>query len=185
MRPTRRSISVCVTTLTAMAVVIPAQTAEAAVARHSPTSALSEQRVLARRQAPQLGGDRDARRPPSKEALQAFGHRRPRARCNWKRCWWTQRIAIGYYLVVKFTWSGTWRVRKQLDAITSLSAAASILCSFLGRYGPACGAITWGSVKYYNVMTNRALRHRRCLVAVKRIAGIGVPFLLRTVRCAR
>jgi hypothetical protein len=186
MRQTRRGISVCVTTLTAMAIVLPTQTAAAAVVRHhSPGANPFFEAALTRERPHPPAAERAADSPAAPTALSTLARHRSRARCSWKRCWWTQWIGIGYYLVVKFTWSGTWRVRDQLRGISSLREAGMVLCGFLGRYGPACGAITWASVKYYSVMTNRALRHRRCLVAVRRLAGIGFPFVLRTARCAR
>jgi hypothetical protein len=186
MRQTRRGISVCVTTLTAMAIAIPTQTAAAAVVRHhSMSSNTSRGAVLTRERPHPPAGQRSADPPAGRTPLPTLARHRSRARCNWKRCWWTQRIGIGYYLVVKFTWSGTWRVRDQLRRISSLREAGMVLCGFLGRHGPACGAITWASVKYWTVMTNRALSHRRCLVGVRRLAGIGFPFALRTARCAR
>jgi hypothetical protein len=46
---------------------------------------------------------------------------RRRVRCNWARCWWKQWIGPGYYLVAKYTWSGTWYVKRRLESANDVT----------------------------------------------------------------
>lgn len=118
-----------------------------------------------------------------KREAQLLGRRK--YHCNWARCWWNQRIGVGYFTVVKFTWTGTWYLKNRLDKVDTAAGAASIICAFLPGGSRVCAAMTWALATYIKAMVNRAIKHRRCFVYVYKIAGVGPPFFLRTAKCSR
>jgi hypothetical protein len=107
---------------------------------------------------------------------------RRRVHCNWARCWWRQWIGPGYYLVGKYTWTGTWYVKRRLESANSVTDVMGLMCGYVS---PSCGVLTWATVRYFRAMANRAIRHRRCLVQVNKLIGVGPPLFLRTARCDR
>lgn len=107
---------------------------------------------------------------------------RRRVHCNWARCWWTQWIGPGYYIVGKYTWSGTWYLKRRLESANDPADLMGLLCGYIS---PSCSVLTWATIRYYRAMTNRAIHHRRCLVQVSKLIGAGPPMFLRTARCDR
>lgn len=107
---------------------------------------------------------------------------RRRVHCNWARCWWKQWIGPGYYLVGKYTWTGTWYVKRRLESANSVTDVMGLMCGYVS---PSCGLLTWATVRYFRAMANRAIRHRRCLVQVNKLIGVGPPLFLRTAHCDR
>jgi hypothetical protein len=110
---------------------------------------------------------------------------RRRVHCNWARCWWRQWIGPGYYVVGKFTWTGTWYMKNTVGNANTLAQAASVICGLIPGSRGICAALTWAIYNYFLAMTNRAIKQKRCLVQVNKLLGAGPPFFLRTAKCAR
>jgi hypothetical protein len=175
-------LAVALTALLAAAIAVPAETASAASsdARRPavttvvspPPSIPTETQVEA--ELAKFDRELAGEAPTSAE--------RRRVHCNWARCWWQQWIGLGYYLVGKYTWTGTWYVKRRMESANDVTDVMGLMC---GYASPSCSVLTWATVRYFRAMANRAIRHRRCLVQVNKLIGVGPPLFLRTARCNR
>jgi hypothetical protein len=170
------------TVLATVAITVPAHAAEHPRPKQVEISAMTVAAELAQMQR-QLDSDIEnaSIREIKREAGQAQLGRR-RYHCNRLRCWWTQWIGPGHYVVVKYTWTGTWYLKRKTESANAGFEASQILCSFIS---PWCGAFTWAIWTYWKAMLNRAIENRRCLVTLSKTFGIGLPAVLRTARCSR
>jgi hypothetical protein len=134
----------------------------------------------------QLEGDLD------RATLTEFGKRRPHyLKRNRMLDAWNGWFGAANYRHVRYTWSGTWAVKRIWDTHGSARATAAAFCGFLSRWYPAatlCLIVVLSHYWMVEAAINRAISHRRCFITLTKRYGIlpNAPgFLAGAVRCVR
>jgi hypothetical protein len=124
-------------------------------------------------------------------AVNEFGKRRHYLVRNRMLDAWNGWYGPTNYRHVRYTWTGTWRVKRIWDSNGSARATAAAFCGFLSRWYPAATVCMITVLAHYWMLeaaVNRAIQTRRCLITLTKRYGLLVSapsFLAGTVRCVR
>jgi hypothetical protein len=104
---------------------------------------------------------------------------------------WNGWYGPANYRHVRYTWTGTWQVKRIWDTHGSARGTAVAFCGFLSRWYPAATLCAITVLAHYWMIEsaiNRAIASRRCLITLTKRYGLLVSapgFLAGAVRCVR
>jgi hypothetical protein len=104
---------------------------------------------------------------------------------------WNGWYGPANYRFVRYTWTGTWRIKNIWDSHGGARATAAAFCGFLSRWyplGTICSILVLAHYWMIESTLNRAIRQRRCFTTLSKRWGLLATtpqFLTATMRCDR
>jgi hypothetical protein len=195
MTPRKRLAVGLTTALTTAVLAVPASAAPPPGATTTPRAATAVQATPTRpAEARRAEAEQELRRLErqlDRTAVNEFGKRRHYLVRNRMLDAWNGWYGPANYRHVRYTWTGTWQVKRIWDAHGSARGTAAAFCGFLSRWYPAATVCMITVLSHYWMLEdaiNRAISERRCLITLSKRYGLLVSapsFLAGTVRCVR